>query len=56
VTVEADGLGRFGQEVEAAAYFCALEALQNASKYAGASSVRIELCASAGVLACAVRD
>jgi signal transduction histidine kinase len=33
--VEADEVGRFGSEVEAAVYFCCLEALQNAGKYAG---------------------
>src|SRR5690348_7963261 len=35
VTVEADGVGRFGQDTEAAVYFCCLEALQNTAKYAG---------------------
>jgi signal transduction histidine kinase len=34
-TVEADGLGRYSPEVEAAVYFCCLEALQNAGKHAG---------------------
>ncbi len=33
--VKADGVGRYPQEVEAAIYFCCLEALQNAGKYAG---------------------
>jgi signal transduction histidine kinase len=31
----ADDVGRFPQEVEAAVYFCCLEALQNAAKHAG---------------------
>ncbi|MFY9586348.1 MAG: histidine kinase, partial [Actinomycetota bacterium] len=35
VTVEATGLGRYSQEIEAAVYFCSLEALQNVGKYAG---------------------
>jgi len=35
VSVEANGLGRYSQEVEAAVYFCCLEALQNIGKYAG---------------------
>jgi signal transduction histidine kinase len=35
VTVEADGVGRYAQESEAAIYFCCLEALQNAAKHAG---------------------
>ncbi len=33
--VEADGIGRYPQQVEAAIYFCCLEALQNAGKHAG---------------------
>jgi len=35
VTVEAGELGRYAPEVEATAYFCCLEAFQNAGKYAG---------------------
>ncbi len=41
--VEAAGLGRYPQEIEAAVYFCSLEAMQNVSKYADASSVVIRL-------------
>ncbi|HTD51259.1 MAG TPA: histidine kinase [Acidimicrobiia bacterium] len=37
-TVEADGIGRYPQQVEAAVYFCCLEALQNAGKHAGAGA------------------
>ena len=37
-TVEADALGRYPSEVEATVYFCCLEAIQNASKYAGEGS------------------
>jgi signal transduction histidine kinase len=33
--VEAEGIGRYPQAVEAAVYFCCLEALQNAAKHAG---------------------
>src|SRR3979411_2489535 len=36
VSVDADGIGRYPPEVEAAVYFCVLEALQNVQKYAGA--------------------
>ena len=36
--VEADGIGRYPQAVEAAVYFCCLEALQNAAKHAGAGA------------------
>src|SRR5262249_53679088 len=32
VTVEAAGLGRYPQKIEAAVYFCVLEALQNVAK------------------------
>jgi signal transduction histidine kinase len=38
VTVRTDGLGRFAPEAEATVYFCVLEALQNAAKYAGGSA------------------
>jgi signal transduction histidine kinase len=43
VTVEADGVGRHSQAVEAALYFCCLEALQNVAKYSGASSALVRL-------------
>jgi signal transduction histidine kinase len=33
--VDSDRVGRYEQEIEAAVYFCCLEALQNAGKYAG---------------------
>jgi signal transduction histidine kinase len=35
VSVDSDGVGRYAQELEAAVYFCCLEALQNAAKHAG---------------------
>jgi len=56
VTVEADGLGRYPQEAEAAVYFCALEALQNVAKYAGASRATVRLAGPAGVLEFSVAD
>ncbi|MEO6653279.1 MAG: histidine kinase [Ilumatobacteraceae bacterium] len=34
-SVEFDGVGRYPAEVEAAVYFCCLEAMQNAGKHAG---------------------
>jgi signal transduction histidine kinase len=43
VTVEAPGISRYPQEVEAAVYFCVLEALQNVAKYAQASAARVTL-------------
>jgi signal transduction histidine kinase len=36
--VDAEGVGRYPQEIESAIYFCCLEALQNAGKYAGAGA------------------
>src|SRR5215472_6939402 len=56
VAVETDGIGRFGQDAEAAVYFCCLEALQNIGKYAKASSARIRLRAQNGTLRFTVSD
>jgi signal transduction histidine kinase len=56
VTVEPDGVGRYPQEAEAAAYFCVLEALQNVSKYAGASTAVVRLSEENGDLVFAVTD
>jgi signal transduction histidine kinase len=56
VAVEADGIGRFGQDTEAAVYFCCLEALQNTSKYAHASTAHIALQAQNGALCFTVSD
>jgi signal transduction histidine kinase len=56
VTVEADGIGRFAQDTEAAVYFCCLEALQNAAKYAHATQARICLQAQNGILSFTVSD
>ncbi|HVF08723.1 MAG TPA: ATP-binding protein, partial [Actinomycetota bacterium] len=41
VRIDADGIGRFPQEIEAAVYFSVLEALQNTAKSAGATAVTI---------------
>jgi signal transduction histidine kinase len=43
VHVDAEGIGRYPQEIEAALYFCTLEALQNVQKYASASAVEVRL-------------
>ena len=56
VTVEADGIGRFGQDTEAAVYFCCLEALQNTAKYARATQARVCLEAQNGSLHFTVSD
>jgi signal transduction histidine kinase len=43
VAVEADGVGRLPTPVEAALYFCCVEAVQNAAKHSGARSVTVRL-------------
>jgi signal transduction histidine kinase len=43
VAVDADGVGRYPQEIEAAVYFCVLEAVQNIQKHAGANNATIRL-------------
>jgi signal transduction histidine kinase len=56
VRVDADGVGRLSQDVEAAVYFSCLEALQNVAKYAQATSATIELRLEASTLRFAVSD
>ena len=56
VVVEIDGVGRYDQPVEAAVYFCTLEALNNVAKYAGASSATVSLRQRNGLLAFTVTD
>ena len=56
VTVEANGIGRYPQEIEAAIYFCCLEALQNVAKYAQANAGTVRLFANDGVLSFEVSD
>ena len=56
VTLETDGIGRYPREVESAMYFCALEALNNVSKYADATSVTISLSEEDGGLGFRIRD
>jgi signal transduction histidine kinase len=56
VTLHGGSGRRYPIEVEAAAYFCILEALQNAAKYARASHVRIALDDSSDELAFKVID
>jgi hypothetical protein len=45
VAVEAGGIGRYPQEIKAAVYFCALEALRSAARHAdtGRASVRLSV-------------
>jgi signal transduction histidine kinase len=56
VTVEATGLGRYPQQIEAAVYFCVLEALQNIAKYAQAPAARVTLCHDGQCLVFTVED
>jgi signal transduction histidine kinase len=56
VEVDADGIGRFGQDVEAAVYFSCLEALQNVAKYAEASLATVVLHSTGAHLTFEVRD
>jgi len=56
-TVDTAGVGRHSAEIEATVYFCCLEALQNASKHAGAEAeVAIVVTEQAGRLVFEVRD
>jgi signal transduction histidine kinase len=55
-SVDADGVGRYDRAVEAAVYFCALEALQNVAKYADATSAIVRLRAADGWLTFQVED
>ncbi|MGI8608020.1 MAG: histidine kinase [Candidatus Dormibacteria bacterium] len=56
VEVAAGGLARYPQEVEAAVYFCVLEALQNVTKYAAATSATLNLSTAGDDLVFAVAD
>jgi signal transduction histidine kinase len=56
VTVSADGIGRYGLEIESAVYFCCLEALQNAAKHAAGASVEVRVWESSGGLLFSVSD
>ena len=55
-TVDADGISRFDRQVEAAVYFCTLEALQNVAKYAGATAATVRLRSDDGWLSFEVQD
>jgi signal transduction histidine kinase len=54
--IEADGIGRYAQETEAAVYFSCLEALQNIAKYAQASAASVRLAHVNGSLTFEVSD
>jgi signal transduction histidine kinase len=56
VVVSADGISRYPQDVEAAVYFCCLEALQNIQKYAQAARAWVRLAEADGALRFEVQD
>ena len=56
VEVVADGIGRYPQEIEAAVYFCCLEALQNVQKYGQATRAIVRLSSGDGELRFEVED
>jgi signal transduction histidine kinase len=56
VHLDANGSGRYPSEIEAAVYFCCLEAMQNIAKYANASDATIRLGRSNGDLTFEVVD
>jgi signal transduction histidine kinase len=56
VSIEANGIGRYPQEQEAAVYFCVLEALQNVAKYAAATHAMVRVHEDGGQLAFEVQD
>jgi signal transduction histidine kinase len=55
-TLEANGVGRFPQDVEAAVYFSCLEALQNVAKYAAAQRVSVTLHRTGAQISFRVKD
>jgi signal transduction histidine kinase len=56
VDVSATAIGRYPQGVEAAVYFCVLEALQNAAKHAPQATVQVRLWEESGGLLFSVSD
>jgi signal transduction histidine kinase len=54
--VEARGISRYPQDIEAAVYFCCLEALQNVQKYARATKATVRLGERDGRLLFEVED
>ena len=56
VTLDLQDPGRHPSELEAAVYFCCIEALQNAAKHSGAGEVRVSLGADDGSMWFTVQD
>jgi signal transduction histidine kinase len=55
-TIAANGIGRYPREVEAAVYFCVLEALQNVAKYAEAGAAVVSMAERDGSLVFTIED
>jgi signal transduction histidine kinase len=56
VRTSAEDIGRFSADIEAAVYFCCLEALQNAAKHAPSAHVELRVWQEAGGLLFTVAD
>lgn len=56
VRVDAEGIGRYDADLEAAVYFCCLEALQNAAKHAPGARVEVRVREESGGLLFEVVD
>jgi signal transduction histidine kinase len=56
IELSTEGIGRYDGDVEAAIYFCCLEALQNAGKYAPDSHVTVRVWEESGGLLFSVAD
>lgn len=56
IVIDAKGLARHSRELEAAVYFCALEALQNTLKHAHARRAEISLIEEGGYLTFLISD
>jgi signal transduction histidine kinase len=54
--VSAENIARYPKDVEAAVYFCTLEALNNVAKYSGASRAEVRLARTNGDLTFVVSD
>jgi signal transduction histidine kinase len=54
--VSVENVGRYAQDVEAAVYFCTLEALNNVAKYSGATRAEVRLAQTNGELTFEVSD
>ena len=56
VGIVAENVGRYPADIEAAVYFCCLEALQNAAKHASEATVEVRLWEESGGLLFSVKD